>query len=385
VKALGSFATSKGISEDTPDVIVFQELMYNGVYKALQTGLKHIFPYYTNIIGADCTFQKTWTSLSGKCNWAKGGVAIFSRHEIVEAHGLIFDAKDTNTWDKFAGKGAVLAKIMIRTPIKNAKITKEDYECDKTWKAGNHKWYKIRNCEKYSSKRWCKDGGYGPNWKPKWGLFEKYADAKGRTARVCPQCGCGTAKQFQRQGIWVIGTHLQADQGSGKGGEVREKQATEFTEWIDEGGKKSLFEIDAKKEPVIVAGDLNVRFEKNHQDYEKMLELTKIRVNYTLEDAAKSVGSLSAVDNWLAKAGFYHSKLPLDYDDVLDYVGCRRDFRQPISAPAQKVLPVKAQQAWYWYYIKKVQNKLPNEGRVGKKGYYNDISDHYPVVADFFF
>ena len=121
------------------------------------------------------------------------------------------------------------------------------------------------------------------------------------------------------------------------------------------------------------------------KEFKKMLESTKIWVNYTLADAAKSVGSFSAVDNWQAKASYYQSSLTLDYDDVIDYVGCRRDFRQPIFAPAQKVLPVKAQRAWYWEYIKNVQNKLPNEGRVGKKGYYNDISDHYPVVADFFF
>ena len=44
------------------------------------------------------------------------------------------------------------------------------------------------------------------------------------------------------------------------GGGIREKQAAEFTKWIDEGGKKGLFEIDADKEPVIVVGDLNVRF-----------------------------------------------------------------------------------------------------------------------------
>ena len=48
-----------------------------------------------------------------------------------------------------------------------------------------------------------------------------------------------------------------------KGNDVREKQAAEFTKWIDDGGKKGLFEIDAKKEPVIVVGDLNVRFKKN--------------------------------------------------------------------------------------------------------------------------
>ena len=44
------------------------------------------------------------------------------------------------------------------------------------------------------------------------------------------------------------------------GGSIREKQAREVTEWIDNGNNKGLFKIDAEKEPVIVAGDLNVEF-----------------------------------------------------------------------------------------------------------------------------
>ena len=42
------------------------------------------------------------------------------RHQIAEAHGLIFDAKDKDTWDKYSSKGAVLAKIVMRMPINTA-------------------------------------------------------------------------------------------------------------------------------------------------------------------------------------------------------------------------------------------------------------------------
>ena len=31
---------------------------------------------------------------------------------------------------------------------------------------------------------------YGSAWKENWGTFEKYADAYGRTALICPECGC---------------------------------------------------------------------------------------------------------------------------------------------------------------------------------------------------
>ena len=115
-----------------------------------------------------------------------------------------------------------------------------------------------------------------------------------------------------------------------------------------------------------------------------MIESTKIRVNYTSEDAAESVGSFSTLTNWLAKADYFTHSMPLDYDDILDYIGFRRDFRRPIFAPAQRVLPVKAKQAWFWGYMKGWWN-LPDKGWTWNNGYYNDISDHYPVMADFFF
>merc|ERR1712142_967539 len=62
--------------------------------------------------------------------------------------------------------------------------------CNKDWTASNDKPNNRKNCQRYIDEQWCtKDGGKGPNWR--WGDFEKYADAEGNTAFVCPQCGCG--------------------------------------------------------------------------------------------------------------------------------------------------------------------------------------------------
>merc|ERR1712042_408379 len=68
--------------------------------------------------------------------------------------------------------------------------TTEGTGCNKDWTASNDKPNNRKNCQRYIDERWCtKDGGKGPNWR--WGDFEKYADAEGNTAFVCPQCGCG--------------------------------------------------------------------------------------------------------------------------------------------------------------------------------------------------
>merc|ERR1712168_1176417 len=51
--------------------------------------------------------------------------------------------------------------------------------------------------------KYCKPTGdhYGKNWKSSWGKFEKYADADGRTALVCPQCGCRVKNENKE--CWV--------------------------------------------------------------------------------------------------------------------------------------------------------------------------------------
>jgi len=70
--------------------------------------------------------------------------------------------------------------------------------CDKNWKASNG-----NRCKDYHENNWCKRGSerggeshYGSGWQTKWVNFEKWASqteyGPGRSALVCPQCGCGS-------------------------------------------------------------------------------------------------------------------------------------------------------------------------------------------------
>jgi len=81
----------------------------------------------------------------------------------------------------------------ITQELKKMKDQIKDVKCDENWKAKNHKTSDVKTCERYSNEGWChKNGGYGTNWDfYEWNNFGNYADAAGRTALVCPQCGCG--------------------------------------------------------------------------------------------------------------------------------------------------------------------------------------------------
>jgi len=62
--------------------------------------------------------------------------------------------------------------------------------CDENWVSGNNK-----GCDVYSRNQWCtREGGYGSSWEERWISFEKWADSLGRSALVCPQCGCNAFK-----------------------------------------------------------------------------------------------------------------------------------------------------------------------------------------------
>ena len=113
----------------------------------------------------------------------------------------------------------------------------------------------------------------------------------------------------------------------------------------------------------------------------------KIAVNYPAKEAKAGVSSYSTKTNWMTKYGERKGDFP-DYEETLDYIGYRTDFRQPVNAPPMKVLPVKTTKSWYWEEMKGFWNLPDSAGKyrkIWKDGYYNDIADHYPVIADFYF
>ena len=75
------------------------------------------------------------------------------------------------------------------------------FKCDPDWKS----WHHGNGCAKYKKDKWCTEEGdhYGPEWNPDWGKFEGWSDEKGRTALVCPECGCVKEKPGVGSGIGV--------------------------------------------------------------------------------------------------------------------------------------------------------------------------------------
>jgi len=58
--------------------------------------------------------------------------------------------------------------------------------CDSTWRSRSGK-----TCQSYAENRFCtQNGTYGSGWRKGYGTFENWADSEGRTALVCPECGC---------------------------------------------------------------------------------------------------------------------------------------------------------------------------------------------------
>ena len=63
-----------------------------------------------------------------------------------------------------------------------------EFKCDANWIAHDGK-----TCQNYTQELLCKKDGdhYGPNWnRTELGSFQDWSDEKGRTALVCPGCGC---------------------------------------------------------------------------------------------------------------------------------------------------------------------------------------------------
>ena len=98
-----------------PDVISFSEVLTDEAYTAIQ-GLNPEYPYYTPVLGQVCS-GGNWDSISGSCSNSltvvRGGVAIASKHPILEQHAYVFNVAEFGTADYQANKGAVYVKIDI--------------------------------------------------------------------------------------------------------------------------------------------------------------------------------------------------------------------------------------------------------------------------------
>ncbi|KZN49079.1 sphingomyelin phosphodiesterase [Pseudoalteromonas luteoviolacea] len=171
----------------------------------------------------------------------------------------------------------------------------------------------------------------------------------------------------------LVGTHLQAthDGNTEQEHRVRMGQLGEIQTFI------KAEKIPAS-EPVIIGGDMNVEWSKQHEIAD-MLTTSRSKLNFETPE----VGSFSAKHNWFTKANAYYFDYSLEYNDTLDYVFWHKDYKQPKNNPSMSVRYPKAERNFYWSYLKGNWNL--SSGRYYHNGYYNELSDHYPVQVNFEF
>ncbi|WP_198532044.1 endonuclease/exonuclease/phosphatase family protein [Salinivibrio sp. IB282] len=171
----------------------------------------------------------------------------------------------------------------------------------------------------------------------------------------------------------LIGTHLQAthDGMSDEEHQVRLGQLGEIKDFIE----KAAIPAD---EPVIIGGDMNVEWSRQDE-----IKDMKAALNGALRFTEPEVTSFSAKHNWFTKANAYHFDYDLNYNTTLDYILWSRDHAVPANQPEMQVVQLTANDRWYWDYL---EGEWPQAaGQTYHDGYYNELSDHYPVMVQFEF
>jgi len=326
-------SASAAAASEIPDVIVLNEVFTSAAQEAVEK-LVDIFPYQTNVVGNDCpsvfdkSRGKSWDSVSGDCRVftaIRGGVQIISRHPIEEVHAYVFETREGMfSGGRYFNRGVVLAKVMVPP-------------------AGR-----------------CKDGDNTNDDNNN----SKNNNTNNNTNNNNTTNNTNVGSTCERRPVWVMGTHLTS---AIKNANYRARQAVEITKWIDDGVNKGDFDISRTEDLVIFGGDFNVRVKQDGEEFGNLTEKLKLAVNFT------SVGPFGA-DSYSPATNLEAKRANTeDGNDTLDLIGYKTDFRRPVYAPYQQALQLKAEKAWYW------------ERMEDNNGYYKDISDHYPVVADFYY
>ncbi len=170
----------------------------------------------------------------------------------------------------------------------------------------------------------------------------------------------------------IFGTHLQAthDDVSDDEHNVRMNQLKEMKAILD--GYKI-----PKTEAVIFAGDMNVEWKLKSQ-VQDMLGILDAKIQFN-----PSIHSYSSTKNWLTKLYYRRFGGDASFDDTLDYVLISQSHRQPTESAVQRVVQLRSNNEWFWHTMEGTW-QMPN-GNMEHNGFYNELSDHYPVQAQFQF
>lgn len=162
------------------------------------------------------------------------------------------------------------------------------------------------------------------------------------------------------QHVHIFGTHTQA-WNYPKAVDTRAQQFRMLQRYIQD---KDLSE----REPVLLAGDLNVNRSTTTKEHQDMLDLLHCREAHYV-DLDREPYSFNSESNVLARPGLSSD----GSNELLDYVLYSRDHRRPSSSETW-ILPLRSTAAWAW-----------TRQRKAKTTWMNDLSDHYPVVAKYRF
>merc|ERR1712130_992349 len=107
------------------------------------------------------------------------GCDTYKKHQWCTASGQY--GKNWNTWQFYKVNG----KTALTCPQCGCKSN-----CDPNWKDAHG-----LSCSEYQKLKICTpQGGYGPGWANL--TFSDFSDCYGRTAKVCPQCGCKEPRRY---------------------------------------------------------------------------------------------------------------------------------------------------------------------------------------------
>lgn len=171
----------------------------------------------------------------------------------------------------------------------------------------------------------------------------------------------------------IIGTHLQAthDDIADKEHQVRIQQLQEMAQILNQ------YAID-RQQPVIYAGDMNIPWEDKTQ-LDDMLTTLNAKLVYDKHN----IPSFSAQHNWLTKLFYRRFGGNMNNEESLDYILLSTNHRQATLHAPQKTLILRTPFPWFW---SKMAGHWPLEdGPYRHSGFYNELSDHYPVWVDFVF
>jgi len=152
------------------------------------------FPEFGHHFDVHYDCDPNWSSING------ASCGDYGRKKYCKKDGDHFGEGWKKKWGRFENWADADGRTPLVCPecgceegagVNIRKTLRYSFWCNAGWSSWNRK-----TCKTYANRNYCEDDDYGTGWKREsWMAFENWADAKGQTALVCPQCGCGISEK----------------------------------------------------------------------------------------------------------------------------------------------------------------------------------------------